>query len=140
MEKGSLKEFKVEKKINFKDLYFELIGYIESIQLDEPNNASNGFLSEEFVKLDDEEAHDSNNNELSDKNEIMEKGVWENNSKIIIDIQLNVSFQEKSDLDENLSDSEFQKVLKKKMKWGIREKRPTNRKNSSHIQSNTSHQ
>lgn len=56
VEKDSLKEFKVEKKINFKDLYFELIGYIESIQLDEPNNASNGFLSEEFIKLDDEKA------------------------------------------------------------------------------------
>ena len=68
-------EFKVEKKINFKDLYFELIGYIESIQLDEPNNASNRFLSEEFIKLDDEKAQNSNNNELSDKNEIMEKGV-----------------------------------------------------------------
>ena len=49
VDKESLKKFNVDKKINYRDLYFELIDYITSINLDEPENASDKYEKEDFL-------------------------------------------------------------------------------------------
>ena len=49
IDKDLLKKFKIDKKFNYKDIYFELIDYIISIDLDEPENAINHYKNEEFL-------------------------------------------------------------------------------------------
>ena len=62
VDKNALKEFSIDKKINYKEIYFKLIEYISSISLDEPKDASNGFDLEEFLN---EEENDSENQSSS---------------------------------------------------------------------------
>ena len=90
LNKEVLKEFNIKKKIDFKELYFEIIEYIESIILDETENSEEDFDSEEFSNSDSE------NEEINSEN------------------FTNDDIDHKNDLDENLSDSEFKKVLEKK--------------------------
>ena len=98
VDKDILKEFQIRKSINYKELYFELISYIESIDLDEPKNASEGFESEEF-EIGKNDENDESENDSS--NEIEEKEEEEDNFIQKVDIK------EKNDLDENLSETEF---------------------------------
>ena len=62
VDKNALKEFGIDKKINYKEIYFKLIEYISSISLDEPKDASNGFDLEDFLN---EEENDSENQSSS---------------------------------------------------------------------------
>ena len=109
VDKSSLIKFNVEKKFNFKEIYFELIDYISSISIDEPENVEKEFESEEFVI---DENDDSENNQSSSKSELEDE--TENN------IILKVDVEEKNDLDENLSDKEFEEALDKKMKFDLK--------------------
>ena len=80
LNKEVLKEFNIKKKIDFKELYFEIIEYIESIILDETENSEEDFDSEEFSNSD------SDNEEINSEN------------------FTNDDIDHKNDLDENLSD------------------------------------
>ena len=70
VDKSSLIKFNVEKKFNFKEIYFELIDYISSISIDEPENVEKEFESEEFLI---DENDDSENNQSSSKSELEEE-------------------------------------------------------------------
>ena len=96
LNKEVLKEFNIKKKIDFKELYFEIIEYIESIILDETENSEEDFDSEEFSNSD------SDNEEINSEN------------------FTNDDIDHKNDLDENLSDSEFKEVLEKKENIAIK--------------------
>ena len=86
VDKDILKEFNIRKNINYKELYFELISYIESINLDEPKNASEGFESEEFeIEKNDENDETENNS----SNEIEENEEEETNIIQKVDIKKN---------------------------------------------------
>ena len=118
LDKELLFQFKIEKKINFKDLYFELINYIESIKLDEPENANEKFELEDFI---DNENEDSENNQSSSYSDIEENEISFNNTKIEDKDKLKVDFEEIGELDQNLSVTEFKNVLDKKMNFGIKD-------------------
>ena len=62
VDKNALKEFSIDKKVNYKEIYFKLIEYISSISLNEPKDASNGFDLEDFLN---EEENDSENQSSS---------------------------------------------------------------------------
>ena len=49
VDKNSLKELNIEKKLNYKEIYFKIIEYITSINLDEPEKAYEDFDIEEFL-------------------------------------------------------------------------------------------
>ena len=131
LNKDLLAKFNIKKNINYKDLYFEILDYIESITLDEPDNAEENFELEEFIGTENEESEEGEESEEDEnpendkkskniKNEIkeektetekeMEINKCKNDNNIIIDVDI----ESKNDLDENLSDSEFKKVLEKK--------------------------
>ena len=106
VDKNLLKDFNIYKKFNYKEIYFELIDFFDSINLDEPENASENFDSEEFL-INGE--NDSEDNQSSSE-------IDEQNNKIILE----VDFEDKNDLDENLSDNEFQKVYDKRINFDIK--------------------
>ena len=70
VDKALLKEFKIEKRLNYKELYFELISYVKSIKLNEPANASKDFELEKFEKekknKSDEKDNNNNFNEIEE--------------------------------------------------------------------------
>ena len=82
VDKSSLIKFNVEKKFNYREIYFELIDYISSIRIDEPKDATKRFESEEFVK---DENKDSENNQSSNKSELEEE--TENNIILKVDVK-----------------------------------------------------
>ena len=106
VDKSSLNKFNIEKKFNYREIYFDLIDYISSIKLDEPKYATKNFELEEFLIDENEDSENELSNEMEDETE--------NN------VILKVEIEEKSDLDENLSVKEFEDVLEKKMKFDIR--------------------
>ena len=114
LDKESLKKFNVDKKINYKDLYFELIDYISSINLDEPENASDKFEKEDFLTG---ESNDSESESIEFDDNDIHKNTDKNNNNI--KEELKVDFEEKNDLDENVSDSEFKEVLEKMQNFDI---------------------
>ena len=123
LKKDELKKFGINKTINFRELYFEIIEYIESIIIDEPEKAEKGFDYEEFIgsengknteKPESENKEQTNNKFEEEKNEIIENKKEAENK-----IDLNVEIEEKNDLDEDLSDSEFKKVFEKKENFKI---------------------
>ena len=119
VDKTILKGFNINKKLNYKEIYFEIIEYIESIELDEPRDATNDFENEEF--LDDDEENDSDS-QSNNKDEIKEDSKF-GEQDINIDSKnkkIKVDFKETNDLDENLSDTEFQKVLDKRINFDIK--------------------
>ena len=119
VDKTILKGFNINKKLNYKEIYFEIIEYIDSIELDEPRDATNDFENEEF--LDDDEENDSDS-QSNNKDEIKEDSKF-GEQDINIDIKnkkIKVDFKETNDLDENLSDTEFQKVLDKRINFDIK--------------------
>ena len=111
LDEELLFQYKIEKKINFKDLYFELINYIESINLDEPYNAYEKYELEDFI---DDENEDSDNNQFGSYSDIKENEMHFNNIKTN-------DLEEMSDLDENLSDTEFKNALEKKMNFDTKD-------------------
>ena len=111
LDKDLLVNFNMEKKFNYREIYFELIDYISSITLDEPETAADKFELEEFI-MDEDENEDSGEN-LSNNEKKFDYEI-ENN------VILKVDVEEKSDLDENLSVKEFEDVLEKKMKFDIK--------------------
>ena len=114
LDKELLFQFKIEKKINFKELYFELINYIESIKLDEPENANEKFELEDFI---DDKNEEPENNQSSSYSDIEENEISSNNTKIEEKDKLKVDFEEISELKENLSAIEFKNILEKKMNF-----------------------
>ena len=117
MDKNDLKKFGINKINNFKELYFYVINYIESIILEkEENNAVKGFEKEEFEQLKNENIDIIENESNSDS---------ENNKDNIINCNINdfsfeVCLKEKNYLDENLSDSKFKEVLENKENFNIK--------------------
>ena len=111
LDKDLLIKFNMEKKFNYREIYFELIDYISSIKLDEPKNAEDEFEFEEFI-MNEGENEDSGENKSNNQKEFEDE--IENN------VILKVDVEEKSDLDENLSVKEFEDVLEKKMKFDIK--------------------
>ena len=116
VDKESLKKFNVDKKINYRDLYFELIDYITSINLDEPENASDKYEKEDFLIEEQDDSYSESESIESEENNI-HKNTDKNGGAI--KVELKVDFEEKSDLDENVSDSEFKEVLEKMQKFDI---------------------
>lgn len=114
LDKESLKKFNVDKKINYKDLYFGLIDYISSIKLDEPENVSERFEKEDFLTG---ESNDSESESIEFEDNDIHKNTDKNNNNI--KEELKVDFEEKNDLDENVSDSEFKEVLEKMQNFDI---------------------
>lgn len=126
LDKVSLFKYNIKKKFNFKDLYFDLNNYIESVNLDEPDDANEKFELEDFEEDEDcendedEENENSENNQSRKTNEIEGNEISLNNNKIDDKSTLNVEFKENNDLDENLSDFEFENALEKKMNFDIK--------------------
>lgn len=114
LDKESLKKFNVDKKINYKDLYFGLIDYISSIKLDEPENVSERFEKEDFLTG---ESNDSESESIEFEDNDIHKNTDKNNNNI--KEKLKVDFEEKNDLDENVSDLEFKEVLEKMQNFDI---------------------
>lgn len=70
VDKDLLNKFNIDKKINYRDIYFEIIDYISSIKIDEPKNAIERCESEDFLSSnDDSENSQSNINNESEENE-----------------------------------------------------------------------
>ena len=103
VDKDLLKPFNINKKLNYKELYFEIINYIESITIDEQENATEKFDLEEFLISENDE-----NEAYIGKN----KNVGNN---IIINVETN----DINGLDENLLDSKYKNVLEKKENFDI---------------------
>ena len=125
VDKALLKEFKIEKRLNYKELYFELISYVKSIKLNEPANASKDFELEKFEKekknKSEEKGNNNNFNEIEkhegeeeEEDEEREEEEEEDNKYI-----QKVDIKEKNDLDENLSDTEFKNIIEKKENYDI---------------------
>ena len=93
--------------------------------MDEPEGAEEDFDLEDFEESEDEEEYEEESEDSSlssDKNEKAENAKNEINTNDIKEdnqISLTANFEEKSDLDENLSDYEFEKVLEIKEKFDI---------------------
>ena len=45
-----LADLKIEKNMNYRDIYFYIINYLEDVKLDEPKNANFGFEEEDFYE------------------------------------------------------------------------------------------
>ena len=74
VDKNSLKELNIDKKINYKEIYFKIIEYIASIILDEPEKAYEDFDIEEFLN----EGENATENFKSNKEGLKE---YENNKQ-----------------------------------------------------------
>ena len=107
LDKAHLEELKIEKKMNYKDIYFYIINYLENIKLNEPKKAYLGFEDEEFDSSENGINDDDSNNSIKSKNE-------ENK---IISRKIEVSKAEIND--ENLSDSENKTIVNDKIKLDI---------------------
>ena len=100
LTKDQLKTFKISKAINYRELYFWIIEYIESIKLDEPENAEEDFDLEEFIGSENEEDKVSRKEEEEESDEL-------SNNKIE---------QEEKEIIENQKEKENRIVLKVDMK------------------------
>ena len=99
VDKDLLKKYNVGKKINYREIYFEIIDYISSIKVDEPKNAMERCESEDFISSNDE----SENNQSSIINESEENEISDSLDKESNDNdKIKVNIKEKNDLDENL--------------------------------------
>lgn len=117
VDKDLLKKYNVGKKINYREIYFEIIDYISSIKVDEPKNGMERCESEDFISSNDE----SENNQSSIINESEENEISGSLDKESNDNdKIKVNIKEKNDLDENLSDSEFQKVLENMVNFDLK--------------------
>ena len=77
VDKNSLKELNIDKKLNYKEIYFKIIEYIVSIILDEPEKAYEDFDIEEFLnegenatenfKINEEELKEYENNKQNNQ-------------------------------------------------------------------------
>ena len=136
LDKEQIKKFNVNKINNFKEIYFYIINYIESVNLDEDKNSDLGFDKEEFEKKGQEEEEDTEEQEEQEKQidgeeqELQEKKQdnFKNKNesikikdKDINDIIIKVNIKEKNDLDEDVSDKKFNEILKNKEKFNIEE-------------------
>ena len=134
VDKALLKEFKIVKRLNYKELYFELISYVKSIKLNEPANASKDFELEKFEKekknKSEEKVNNNNFNEIKehegekeeeDEREEEEEDEEEEEEEEEEDYKFiqKVDIKEKNDLDENLSDTEFKNIIEKKENYDI---------------------
>ena len=108
LDKDSLKQFGIKKKINYKELYFEIIDYLKVIKLDEPKGAEEDYDLENFKKIINNDnkigKEEKDSKETKDRNKIIEKN----------------KETEKQDLNDNLSDSEFQKILENKENFDVK--------------------
>ena len=86
LDKDKLKDFKIVKSLNHKENYFYLISYLESIILDEPDEAEKNYEKEEFVSDSNEEEENIYNNEEEESSESEEsdeiEGLDKKDSKI----------------------------------------------------------
>jgi len=86
LDKNKLKDFQIVKLFNHKETYFYIIDYLESIYLDESEDAQKGYEKEEFVSDSNEEdeniyneeediseVEESDESEESDENEELDK-------------------------------------------------------------------
>ena len=130
VDKALLKEFKIVKRLNYKELYFELISYVKSIKLNEPANASKDFELEKFEKekknKSEEKVNNNNFNEIKEhegekeeEDEREEEEEDEEEEEEDYKFIQKVDIKEKNDLDENLSDTEFKNIIEKKENYDI---------------------
>ena len=111
LDKGHLAELKIEKKMNYREIYFYIINYLENIILNEPENANLDFEDEEFYSsensinsINDEELNNSKTSE-SEENKLINRDIEEvSRAKIS---------------EENLSDTESKAIVDDKIKLDI---------------------
>lgn len=110
LDKKLLDDLKIEKKMNYRDIYFYIINYLENIKLNEPKNAKLDFEKEGF----NESFNSSNSNDESNNSKISEN---EENKILFREIEIISKVEIK---DENLSDSESKLIVDDKNKLDIK--------------------
>ena len=111
LTKESMKELGLIKKINYREIYFYIINYLENVILNEPEDAMDDFEKEDLEIFSSSENSIELNESLEndDENKIIEYKVEiEDINKIKIND------------DENLSDSEYNNIINKKNNLDIK--------------------
>ena len=109
LNKILLIELKIEKKMNYRDIYFYIINYLENIELNEPEKANLGFEDEEFNSSENSINDDESNNSKLSENE--EKKLINREIEEVSKVEIN---------DENLSDTESKIIVDDKIKLDIK--------------------
>ncbi len=138
LEKNQLKKFDIIKLSNHKEIYFDIIHYLENVVLNESFNEvkdenDNDFETEDFEENEiDEELEKKEEQKieilveeqkkLNEKNEKKEISNILGYNEQFVKIELNMEIKDYIDAknDDNLSDSEYKKYLKEKENLDIK--------------------